>query len=180
MAHILESAGNNGQTIRRYNIDATVGRNSRAQNRTTDVKLVQALLSIFFYEHGGEVWGGGRYAPPDAGQGGGNLRVDGKFGPITLSHINAFLDQSIRHGDEQINNDHGFDPMSTASGGLVVHGRRVYNVALVNLNNSCFDNDRPGSLRSVPLEQRSDIMQDHPDLASALKTVKRVRGSGGR
>ena len=176
MAHILEVADHRGMTMRRFNTDATVGRNSRAQNRRVDVKLVQALLSIFFYELDGKVWGGGRYAPPPTSQGGGNLKIDGVFGNITLSHIDAYLNQSIKYGDADIYNDHGFDPMSSSNGGLVISGRRVYNVALVNLNNSCFEN--VGSSRSLPLDRRSDIMNAHPDLASALKLVRRLPGSG--
>lgn len=166
MAYVLETRDHRGMPLRRYNIDAVVGRNPRARNLKLDVKLVQVLLKIFYYELGGRSDSGTRFEPPAIG--GGDIAVDGIHGPVTQAHIDTFLDQLRKYETEPINNDHGFDPMSRKSGGLVVHGRRVYLVALVWLNDYCFRGD---GLRSMPLEARSDIVP--VDLAAALKTVYR-------
>lgn len=173
MAHILESRDHLDRPLRRYNIDGVVGNNSRAQNLRTDVLLVQALFKIFYEEHQGRsTWLSRPFEPPALATQRG-IAVDGYHGPVTQSLIDSFLDQLIKYEGEAILNDRGLDPMSQRSGGLVIHGKRVYNVAMVHLNNYWSD---PGPETPQPskLENRQDLPME---LRAALMTVKRTQGT---
>ncbi|AMM25116.1 hypothetical protein [Variovorax sp. PAMC 28711] len=170
MAHTLVYYNDGQAPSRRYNVDKPVGRSWQSRNLRDDTMLVQALLRIFYYELGGKTDLGVNFDPPPGSSSAGNLKVDGYHGPATQSHIERFLDQ-LGKAEPALGrrNDHAFDPMDK----MVVSGKRFFVVALVMLNDFCFDG--PG-LRSTPLETRaSDPQVVPPYLAASLTRVKVFR-----
>lgn len=167
MAHTIVYHNAGQPNSRRYNVDAPVGLSWQSQNRRDDTMLVQALLRIFYYELGGKTDLGVNFDPPPGFTSVSDLTVDGLRGPVTQRHIDRFLDQMGKaDASSGRRNDHALDPMDR----MVIRGKVAFNVALMDLNDFCFDG--PG-LRSTPLEIRaSDPEAVPPYLAAALTRVK--------
>jgi hypothetical protein len=76
-----------GRQVFIYNVDQSVG--ATGVNRPLDVKLVQTLFRIMYYDFPG--------AGPTPPPGYTGIDVDGKFGPKTLRHIAYFKNTMRRH-----------------------------------------------------------------------------------
>lgn len=150
-----------GKSLIAYNIDWSVGR--IGSNTREDVMLVQALFKIFYYELVG-------YDPPPGST---TIVVDGRYGPITQTHITHFQQQAIEDG-KKVQADGIFDPFrKPGSGALSPNSKSVY--ALDLLNNCCaVFCERQGmdvENNYINLPNRQDMPLS---LRNALKRVKKT------
>lgn len=90
-----------GEQIHFYNIDYAIG--CTGWNHRVDVKLVQALLQLYFYELTGVNEGGD---PPSGYE---SLVVDGYCGPVTRLHLMHYQQQAHKRGHPVLL-DGRFDP----------------------------------------------------------------------
>ncbi len=160
MAHTVRFASTKtpGLALIAYNIARSVG--ATGINIPVDVKLVQALLRMFFSEL--EV-----SPPPALFARDGPLVIDGKLGPITQAHIREFKD-FMRRGGKPTIADGKIDPFVTPRlADLTPRSRQVF--VLVQLNASCdFHANRQGKdALFADLPRRLDMPED---LRTALRT----------
>lgn len=157
MAHTVKFNSKKTNTaLVSYNIGRSVG--STGINLPVDVKLIQALLRMFYSEIG--VTRPAVLANDEA------LIIDGIYGPITHRHLRAFKD-GMRTNNIPTIADGKVDPFITPSS-RTPHSKHSF--VLNTMNNSCdlgaAKHGKPELFSDLP--KRQDIPED---LRSALQTV---------
>jgi hypothetical protein len=160
-----------GATRTFFNIDYAVG--STGWNNKVDVKLVQSLLRLFYYDLMG--FNGGMDPPADSTE---PITVDGIVGRDTRKHIMRFQQQQHSSGTATLL-DGRFDPFRAHK--ELSHIAHV-EYALGNLNILCNNACRTEGLDLFDRFTEQPYVAEHADLVTALngplRNVARQYGNG--
>ena len=158
MAHTVNFTGDvSKRQFTSYNIEKSVG--SPGTNIPVDVKLIQALLRLFFSDL--------EVSRPAVLLNDAPLVIDGIYGPITHRHLRAFKDEMRRSNFPTVA-DGKIDPFPSPKAGT--NTRLKQHFVLNKLNDVC--DARAAAQGKSDLYQKLGSREDIPaDLRNALKTV---------
>jgi len=155
MAFTTQQFTQSGVPIQSYNVDWVVG--AGGVNPAVDVKLVQALLRMAFYQLPPHP----TLKPP---AGADIITVDGIAGPMTRKHIMAFQQAQKAHGLPTLV-DGRMDPFRNQ--GELSHLAKVY-YSLEKLNDYCFNMCKANDVNWHQELTLQPYVKPHTDLVKSL------------
>ena len=165
--HFFRVGPESGKTFREYNLDFSVGEGGF--NHDDDVRLVQTLLHIVFFEPAGETVRAGMPPLPDID----DVKVDGICGPITKRYILHFKEKLvIAEPAKPLHPDKVMDPFrdnQPGSKGTISKKRYAFGALL----NVAIKAQNDGGNKVNWVDNLIEDERTHPKLKSALVATRK-------